>query len=156
MAQASHGRRAIPPQLKLLTGRGDGKDTAGRPIPKPPPFTRRSPDKPDELSADASWMWDLVVEQWHTLNMLKPLDGPALEVGCETYARWKESVRWRRKKQLLAANSQGVIPGPWIGIEERASREFRAWCNEFGLTPAAENKVGMVGAASDDNVNPFD
>jgi P27 family predicted phage terminase small subunit len=159
MGQAANGRPAQPPALRLLKGRGVVKgvarDQSGDPLPIPPPFKRGTPIKPDDLSEDASWMWDLVVEHWYSLDLLKPLDAASLEVVCETYARWKEAVRWRRKKALLAPNSQGIVTAPWVGIEERASRDFRSWCAEFGLTPAAENKVGLPGVNSDDNVDPF-
>ena len=30
---------------------------------------------------------------------------------------------------------------PLVGVVERASAEFRAWCSEFGLSPAAEHKL---------------
>lgn len=179
---AAQGRRGKHPTLKLLedTGRKPGFDAAGRPIEEPPPFSRKLPDKPDNLSPDAEWMWDRVVDQMASVGVLKPLDGPALEVICETFARWREAVRIRqhgvqyaadpkddssdgekvtRAPGVLSTNSQGLVAGPWIGVEERAARDFRAWCSEFGLTPAAEKNLvsgsdsngGMPGGGE----NPF-
>lgn len=181
---AAQGRRGKHPSLKLLenTGRKPGFDAAGRPIEEPPPFSRKLPDKPETLSPDAEWMWDRVVDQMASVGVLKPLDGPALEVICETFARWREAVRIRqhgvqyetdstkddaedgkevvrRPPGVLSTNSQGLVAGPWIGVEERAARDFRAWCSEFGLTPAAEKNLvsgaegtgGMPGGGE----NPF-
>jgi P27 family predicted phage terminase small subunit len=157
MAQpAASGRKPRPPALRLLNGRGEGKDSAGRPIPEPPPFKRGAPDKPDDLAPDASWMWDLVVEHWYTLDLLKPLDAASLAVACETYARWKEAVRWRHQKGLLAPNSQGIVTAPWVAIEASASRDFRSWCAEFGLSPSAESRLnGGPRGDGPDNVSPF-
>ena len=161
---AGSKRKPAPAGLRIISGNGqrpsDGlmTDSGGRPIAPGPDFSRSAPAKPDDLSEDAALLWDLVVEQMTTIGLLKPLDGPALAVACENYARWKEAVRFRQTHALLAKNSQGTVAAPWIGIEERASREFRAWAAEFGFTPAAEQALaGEVvggGTAGGDN-NPF-
>lgn len=135
------GRKAAPPELRLLKGRGEGKDSAGRKVEEPPPFARELPTKPSKLSADADWMWEQVIGQMRTVGVLKPLDAAGLEVACETFARWREAVRFRQEHALLAKNSQGTVAAPWIGIEERAGRDFRTWCAEFGFTPAAEKNL---------------
>lgn len=158
MVQAATGRKKAPATLRILQGgtdaRGNPVDTGGRPIEQGPTFKRIPPEKPDDLSPDAAWMWDLVVAELQRVDVLKPLDAASLRVACETYARWKEAVRFRLERGMLAQNSQGIVTAPWIGIEERASKDFRAWCSEYGLTPAAEGK--MPGASSDDNENPFE
>lgn len=155
-ATANAGRKAVPTKLKLINGRGEGKDSGGRDIAPEVPFTRAAPSKPAELSADADWLWDQVVEQMQTIGLLKPLDAASLEVVCETFARWREAVRWRKEHALLAKNSQGTVAAPWIGIEERASKDFRAWCAEYGLTPAAEkNLVNGDNPNGGGDENPF-
>lgn len=140
--------------------RKDGKptDSAGRIVSDPPPFTRAAPERPDDLSPEARWLWDQVVEQMTTIGLLKPLDGPALEMACETYARWKQAKAMREAEGLLGQNSQGRVTGPWIGIEERAAKDFRSWAAEFGFTPAAEQALsGEVsgGASTGSDSNPF-
>lgn len=163
---AAAARRPGPTQLRIVQGRGtrkDGRptDSGGRPINEGPDFVREAPEKPDHLSPDASWLWDRAVEQMMQVGLLKPLDGPALEVACENFARWRESVRYRQQHGLLGKNSQGTVAAPWTGLEERASREFRAWAAEFGFTPAAEKALAGEGGASNGNSggdsgsNPF-
>lgn len=151
---ASNGRTAKPRALKLVTGRSEGKDSAGRTIPEAPNFPRGVPTKPQDLSADAAWLWDVIVAQMAGPGLLKPLDAPSLEVVCETFARWREAVKQRRAHGSLGKNSQGVVTAPWVGIEERAGREFRAWCAEYGLTPAAEKNLAS-GDGSNGEYNPF-
>ncbi len=56
-----------------MDGGGDG----------PPP----APVKPDSLSAEASVMWDFVLET--RPGMVWPSDGPILAVYCEWWALWK-------------------------------------------------------------------
>ena len=159
---AGSKRKAAPAQLRLVGGRGTRKDgtptdSGGRPIEQAPKFSRSAPAKPDDLSDDAAILWELVVDQMLSVGLLKPLDGPALAVACENYARWKEAVRFRQANALLSKNSQGLVTAPWIGIEERASREFRAWAAEFGFTPAAERALatGETNDPGGTGDNPF-
>lgn len=147
---AARGRPAKPRALKLVEG-NPGK----RPIEAEVPFTRGLPVKPDELSEDAAWLWDRVIEQMQSTGLLKPIDAASLEALCETFARYREAVRFRRERALLSSNSQGVVAAPWIGIEERASKEFRAWCSEYGLTPAAERNLAGRDGDPGDQDNPF-
>lgn len=156
--KAQGAAKARPYELRLLTGRGNGRAADGKIIPVPPAFTRATPEKPEGLNEDAEFLWDLVVAQWEPLNLMRPMDAASLLAACENYARWKQAVRWRYERGLLHTNAAGTVcAAPWIGIEEKASREFRAWCAEFGLTPAAENNVaGMKGSGTVENVNPFE
>lgn len=141
---ANQGRKSKPPHLKLLDGRGNGRDSGGRKVADPPKFDRALPVKPEDLSPAAEKMWDLIIEELPKADLLKPLDAFALQVGCETFARWYEAKRLRLLQPnfgLLAKTSQGMGVSPLVRVESEASREFRAWCSEFGLTPAAEVKL---------------
>lgn len=159
-AAANAGRKSKPPHLRIVEGAGTNKDgvpldSGRRPIPETVEFERRAPDMPTQLSPDAEWLWLQVTEQMETKGLLKPIDGASLEVMCETFARWREAKRFRQEHALMAKNSQGTVAAPWIGIEERASREFRAWCAEYGITPAAENNLRASGETPDDDANPY-
>jgi P27 family predicted phage terminase small subunit len=148
MATAAAGRKSRPTHLKLLNGSGNGRDSGGRIVPDVPKFTRAAPVKPDGMTPIASAMWDAIVAELDQgVSLLKPLDAYALEVGCETFARW-HAAKSRRLEQpadgLLAKTSQGLGVSPLVRVESEASREFRAWCAEFGLTPAAEVKLASV------------
>lgn len=157
---ANRGRKPASPELRLLKGRGEGKDgqqrdSAGRPLPTTPSFVRALPQKPFDLEGDASDAWDLIVGELGRVELLKPVDAMALEMACEAYARWKDAVRKRRLMGSLGKNSQGVVRAPWVAIEAEASKEYRAWCAEFGLTPSAENKVGSASDGDSNGANPF-
>jgi len=152
---AATGRKARPAALKIVGGRGNGRDSGGRVVAPAPPFEREVPAKPDDLTPKAAEMWDAIVATLPKMNLLKPLDGFALEVGCETFARWHAAKTARVKAGansgadgVLSKTSQGVGVSPLVRVESEASREFRAWCSEFGLTPAAEAKLSADVAAS--------
>jgi P27 family predicted phage terminase small subunit len=155
-SSAARGRKAAPRNLKLLQGIAPGKDSGGRTVAPEIPFKRGALTKPENLSPDAAWLWDLVVEQLGTIGLLKPVDASSLEAVCECFARMREAVRWRQEHGLASKSSQGVNVAWWIKIESEASREFRSWCAEYGLTPAAEKNLrsedGDDGRLKD---NPF-
>lgn len=133
------------PALRLVgnkaPGRSNTRDAGGRLVKQPPPFRRVTPDKPEDLGPDGSALWDGVVAELPRIERLKDLDSHGLEVACRTLDRWREAVAMRRDNGLTAATSQGVTVAPWVKVEEQAASAFRAWCAEFGLTPAAETKL---------------
>lgn len=143
-----------PVSLKLLEGVRPGRDSGGRPVPQVPAFKRLPPARPDDLTDDAAEFWDDVVEELGRLEVLKPVDGPGLRAAAECYARLRTAIRARQEHGITAETSQGVGVAPWVRVEESASRELRAWCAEFGLTPAAEIRLGSV-KQSEDEENPF-
>lgn len=153
------GRRSRPHGLKVLEGRGEGKDAAGRRIPEPPPFTREAPERPDHLTEYAAELWDRIVSQLESLKLLKDLDGPSLEMACETYAMWREALEKRKSIGMIGkgAVKNTVVIAPWVRIEINAGKEFRNWCREYGLTPSAEMSLAQPGSSPEDPHagNPF-
>lgn len=154
MATAGTGRKSRPLALKLIQGRAPGRDSGGRLVGSTPQFRRITPTKPDEMTSDASALWDEIVAELPRLELLKPLDGPALQMLCEEYSTWCVARRMTRELGLTHSTSQGVGAAPWVGIAERSSRNYRAWCAEFGLTPAAEMKL-IKAEAEGDGTNPY-
>jgi P27 family predicted phage terminase small subunit len=146
-----------PTSLRLLEGRSEGRDSGGRPVAEVPAFRRIPPTKPADLSADASLLWDSIVDELARVQVLKPVDAAALQMACETYARWCEARRLRVENGILATNSQGQVRAPWVAIEEQAGKDYRAWCAEFGLTPSAELRLAGAAKGANDggDENPF-
>jgi len=156
------GRKPAHAKLKLLNGRHAGVDSGGRKVEEGPAFRRLAPEKPSDLSSQASEHWDLVVPELMRLELTKALDAGALAIACETFARWRTAQ--------AQVNQQGLTievtvrrgqdewaeprPNPAVRIVEAASREYRAWAAEFGLTPSAEGRLGTK-EAKGASANPF-
>lgn len=162
MVDAAKGRRrtnvAAPPSLKLLEGRGNGKDSGGREVKQTPGFVRLPPEPPDFLTGEALECWEKTVPELARLQLTKPIDAPALAGYCLAYQRLSTAQRAINESGqhsgLLAENSQGLVRSPYVAIVEAASKELRAWAQEFGLTPAAEVRVvQQEGGGGGDN--PF-
>jgi|SRR5215217_4382281 len=149
-------RIAEPVALKLLKGRGNGKDIAGRPIPVPPKFNRGAPDMPADLSDVARAEWDRIVPSLDALAVLKPEDYAALVSHCETFATFMTAIRIVRAEGIVVHNPRTgqAHKNPALSAAEAASAQLRASCREFGLTPSAEQRISAPPAADDDD-DPF-
>lgn len=167
-----------PAHLKLIEGRGNGRDSGGRKVAETPKFRRLPPDAPEWLPDEARAEWERVVPELARIELLKPVDRAALTAYCLAWQRLVDAQKLISENQiveaeavrnsegdvvdvvtmnghgLLGKNSQGVVRAPWVAIIEAASKELRAWAAEFGFTPSAENKLA-VKESGDDESDPF-
>ncbi len=167
-----------PAALKLIEGRGNGRDSGGRKVESVPAFKRLPPEAPDWLPAEAAAEWERVVPELARLELLKPVDRASLTAYCLTWQRLVDAQKLVAENRvvqveairdadgdvvdavtldgygLLGKNSQGITRAPWVAIIEAASKELRAWAAEFGFTPSAEVKLS-VREADDGEDDPF-
>ena len=170
--------KPLPANLRLLQGRGHGRDSGGRVVAAVPAFKRLPPDAPDWLPAEAAAEWERVVPELARLELVKPVDRASLTAYCLTWQRLVDAQKLVAENRivqveairdadgdvtdaitldgygLLGKNSQGIVRAPWVAIIEAASKELRAWAGEFGFTPSAEAKLS-VREADDDEADPF-
>lgn len=153
----ARGPASAPAPLKLLKGRGPGKDSAGRPVNPTPGFIREAPEKPAELSDEASREWDRIVPGLERLDLLKPQDYAALVTHCETWATYVASKAIVRADGILLTNPDNGrrYKNPALSAMEAAAAQLRASCREFGLTPSSEQNLGRPVAEDDDAEDPF-
>ncbi len=153
-----------PAGLRLLGGRSEGRDSGGREVKPPPAFRRIPPRPPTWLSREAKAEWKRVLPGLSRLDLVKEEDRAALAAYCETWATWVEAIREVRKKGLTVENtavrkdgtvSTWVTKNPAVAVAEKASSQLRAWCHDFGLTPAGESHVSAAGGGNVDDDNPF-
>lgn len=148
--------KARPTTLKLIEGRGNGRDSGGRLVKPTPGFTRLPPTAPAWLDGEAKAMWEKVVPELQRLQLLKPIDEGALTAYCLTWQRLVDAQDIIAGSGILLDTERGPIKHPAVLIAETASKELRAWSAEFGLTPSSEGRLGKA-AADDDGAdeNPF-
>lgn len=150
------GRTPKPAGLKLLEGRGNGRDSGGREVKLPPGFTRLPPEPPDFLPVAARALWDQIVPELQRLQLLKPIDRAALTALCLTWDRLCAAQALIRREGLVLEGKHGPVKNPAVLIAEAASKELRAWSAHFGLTPSAEGRLGIPNPDGDaDDDNPF-
>lgn len=146
-----------PTVLKLIEGRGAGRDSGGRPVKQTPGFTRLAPSMPSWLPAEAKAEWKRVVAELQRLELLKPVDRAALTAYCLAWDRLFNAQKVIKEKGPTYQDAFGnPRKRPEVLIAEAASKELRAWAGEFGLTPSAEQRVGKLGAGDgEEDDNPF-
>jgi P27 family predicted phage terminase small subunit len=163
MAAANAGRKSAPRNLKIVAGRGNGTDSGGRKVPPAPGFVRLPPEAPDWLGHLARGEWNRVVPELARLQLLKPPDAAALGAYCEMvelFIRASEDVHAtgltveNRSTRKDGSESVWFTANPSVQVQRGAQAAIRAWCAEFGLTPAAENKL-TAREGGDDDADPF-
>jgi P27 family predicted phage terminase small subunit len=153
-----------PRELLLLAGRGDGKDSAGYPVPLPPKFIRQAPTPPSWMSREAKAEWRRVAPALERLDLLKPEDRSTLAAYCETWSRFVAATCDIATTGLPVQNRSIKKDGtetvwftknPAVAIAQAASTELRHYAALFGLSPADERRISTTPDDTDDSDNPF-
>lgn len=153
-----------PIPLRLLHGRRPGRDSGGRPVKEPLNFVRLPPEPPDSLGPHARAEWDRVLPDLTRVKLAKQIDRAALVSYCEMWETFVRATADVHERGLVVENQSVKKDGtqttwftanPAVGIQLKAQAAIRAWCAEFGLTPAAENKVGSTANDGDGDDDPF-
>lgn len=147
---------AQPAALKLLNGRGDGKDSAGRPVNTGPTFRRVAPQPPDFLSERALEMWDHVIDELVRLDLVKAEDMAVLVTLCETWADYRDAIDDIAVNGHYIEARQGRLRNPASTHKAAAAKELRAIAAHFGLTPLTEQALQRGDANDGAGENPFD
>jgi P27 family predicted phage terminase small subunit len=132
---------AKPAALKLLNGRGPGKDSAGRPVNEGPKFVRSAPEPPTWLGREAKAEWRRIVPELERLRLLSRVTRSSLTAYCETWEVFVRATKALHAGQLTIEAKQGTLAHPAVGIQRATGAELRKWATEYGLTPASEQKV---------------
>lgn len=148
------GRPSAPANIKLLNGRGPGRDSGGRVVTPTPAFARYAPEKPDTLSPAASKHWDEILPELERLDLVNPTNIGGLVIMCEAWARHVQALQILAEQGLMIVNSQGQVRHPAVQIAEKASSEYRQWAGQFGITPSSETRLGVKDKPAP-GANPF-
>ena len=148
---------AKPAALKLLNGRGPGKDSAGRVVPTPPKFMREAPEAPEWLNGEALVEWNRIVPELEALDLLKSSDRATLAAYCETWSRYISAVREYQRDGVTVINPDSGRIGkhPAVAVAEAAGAQLRSFANDFGLSPAGERNLASTPKVDENVDDPF-
>ena len=145
-----------PAALKLLNGRGNGRDSGGRKVNVGPGFKRTPPEPPAWLDGDALALWRRIVPELTRLDILKDGDAEVLATYCETWVDFVEATATLKTEGYYIDARQGTLKHPAVGIKHQAARELRAIASHFGLTPSTEQALARGSDDDGSGDNPFD
>jgi P27 family predicted phage terminase small subunit len=147
------GRKPKPFALKLLEGRGEGRDSGGRKVKPVPTFIRLPPEPPEWRSAEARAEWERVVPLLQELGRTKPQDRAALTAYCESWAMFVAATVMIADEGMTVVNRSVRRDGtvttwstkhPAVDIQKSAHAGLKKWCAEFGMTPSSDGRMSAT------------
>jgi P27 family predicted phage terminase small subunit len=115
--------------------------------------------KPDWLDKTASDMFDRIVIELTAVDLVTNVDVYALAIAADSYSQYVKAAKGvNREGQVLThMNTLGAknkVANPRVGIAQKYATQFKSFCSEFGLSPAARSRlarpVDPEGGESDD------
>lgn len=132
------GRKPKPTHMKVLAG-NPGKRPLNEREPKP---KAKIPRVPAHLQGEARREWRRMAKKLFALGLLTEIDGTALALYCQAWARWVEAEEEVRKLGAIVKSPNGYpIQNPYLSVANRAMRDLRAMLVEFGMTPSSRSRV---------------
>ena len=132
------GPRPQPTRLKMLKG-NPGKRKLNDAEPEP---RETMPACPSHLSAMAKAEWRRTAKVLHRLGLLTEIDGPALSLYCDAWARWVEAKKKVGENGMCVVTTNGnPIQNPYLAIANKAATQMMKMQAEFGMTPSSRSGV---------------
>ena len=147
------GPKPTPTRLKLVRG-NPGK----RPLPKGEPQPRVClPPCPRWLSLEAKREWRSLGPKLRAAGIMTELDGTALALLCQTWARWVEAEAKVTELGAVVEGSHGqLMRSPYTRISAQAADQLLRLLVEFGMTPSSRSRVhGLAPASESDEVEAW-
>ena len=138
---AQRGRKPKPTPLKLLEG-NPGK----RPLPKGEVrLASKAPRCPQWLEEDAKKEWKRMGKILEQMGILTEMDMTAFAGYCQAYARWKEAEEFLSKHGSIIKTPNGYLQQvPQVSISQTNLKILLKFCEQFGLTPSARNRLATM------------
>lgn len=143
------GRPPKPTKLKLLQG-NPGKRPISQNEPKPKPI---APKCPTWLDKEAKREWKRVAPELEKIGLLTLIDGATFAAYCQSWSLYVSAQKMINDYQkahfkltVTYTNTFGAsneVPLPEIAIAEKALKQLKAFCTEFGLTPASRTRIDV-------------
>ena len=132
------GPKPTPTAIKKLRG-NPGK----RPLNDAEPRPRMvKPRCPSHLSDEAKKEWKRISSKLFDLGLLTEIDGTALAIYCELWARWVEANKRLAESNIVIRTTNGnLVQNPLVGMANRAMTDMLKVMAEFGMTPSSRSRV---------------
>ena len=123
-------------------GKGRTKATYPKIVNMPEePQQQGEPKMPSHLGAIAKKEFRRLVKHLSQTVVLNEADGNAIGAYCAAYQRWVEAEEQIAKEGLTVDSRNGKRQHPAVQIASEQIKTMERIGKEFGLTPAARNKL---------------
>jgi P27 family predicted phage terminase small subunit len=149
------GRKPKPIAQQIAEGdpRQRGKRKLEQKLAAEPKAARGLPSCPRHLKGRARVAWNFWSEELAAMNLDRRPDAMVLEGACIGYARAVEAdlmiakegpiVRHRTADPVTREPFERVKAHPAVSISRGAWAQVRAFCTEFGLSPASRTRLSI-------------
>lgn len=137
-------RGPAPTPSAILQLRGSWRANANKAEPKP---KSGRPTCPAWLDKSAKAAWKQLIPQLDEMGVLTKIDGQALTLLCQTWAKWKEAELAIREHGAVSPiyNADGSLKymqqSPHVSIARSAADQLSRMFREFGMTPSARTRI---------------
>jgi P27 family predicted phage terminase small subunit len=105
----------------------------------------RLPACPPHLQGEARKEWRRIGRKLLACGLLTEIDGAALALYCQAWARWIEAEgNLVRYGTVIKAPSGYPIASPYLSIANTAMTQMARLLVEFGMTPSSRSRVAVV------------
>jgi P27 family predicted phage terminase small subunit len=150
------GRRPEPTRLKLIKG-NPGKKALNLNEPELPAGI---PEPPVELCSRARKEWVVFANIIDSMGVMTIGDGHALARMCEIYAELIRVEQYLRDEGCVVESvtrDGGILyrARPEVGIRSDCETKFKAYLQEFGLTPSSRTKIQVPSGSKKKDSDPI-
>ena len=129
-------------------------------LPKPAGMSTRRPKRtdgppvrlpacPPHLQGEARKEWRRIGRKLLACGLLTEIDGAALALYCQAWARWIEAeANLVRYGTVIKAPSGYPIASPYLSIANKAMDQMARLLVEFGMSPSSRSRVVVAPPAA--------
>lgn len=128
----------------------EGGDVSHRPLPEPLLISGRPEltefvEPPDDVGEFGAQWWREVVPQLIEVGMVDRVDEGALWILARTWDEYAKADAVVAEEGFFGAGAGGQIKEhPAVKIRARARQEYFKYAEQFGLTPMARTRFGLM------------
>ncbi|MBI5284958.1 MAG: phage terminase small subunit P27 family [Chloroflexi bacterium] len=125
--------------------------------PKPPGMSTRRPDRPrggplaqlptcpPHLQGEARKAWRQLGRKLLGCGLMTEIDGAALALYCQAWARWVDAERALEKYGVMVKSPNGFpMQSPYLAIANKAMEQMTKLLTEFGMSPSSRARVAVT------------
>jgi P27 family predicted phage terminase small subunit len=145
------GPKPKPTALKILQNTRSDRVNDAEPIAAP-----GTPEKPPELSDDASAEWDRMLPLLESMGVLSEVDGRVLAFYCTEYATYLNAQAKIKELGMVTTTAAGNLkPSPYLTIARTSQTNMLKILAEFGGTPSSRSRLRVEKAQAVDELDAF-
>lgn len=112
--------------------------------------------RPTWLDATGRKMWEAIADELYDLDLITNVDTYALAIACDAYSKYVKASASIKKDGLVLEHKNSIgavnkVANPNVAIAQKYATQFKSFCSEFGLSPAARARLAKPKEVNEDD-----